>query len=330
MHILHTIIGLPKVSEHRIAQDDTSTESVFDIAPLPRGYGMTLGHALRRSIISSIPGTRVTGIKIEWVSHEYTTLPGLHESVLDIMLNLKSLVLEKSDTGVTWISLKKNKAGKVTAADIKTSGGVEILNKDLYITEIDRDGFELDMQIRVEKNVGYKSIDTLKKEDDDVMILVVDASFSPVINVSTEVRSERYGDMTDLDHLSLTSRPMVLSLQKVLSNLVLRCFVHTLTSSVIQKSWSKTNLWAMSDLSVKKKRRMLRQLNTVRISHTLISSDSLLVHSTLSSMEISSLSNSSRNAQKQNSVLSKASGKKLWTKSVQLSEHRSKKLLGDD
>ncbi len=121
-----------------------------------------------------------------------------------MMLNLKGLVLEKSDAGVTWLQLKKNKAGTVTAADIKTTGGVEILNKNLYITEIDRDGFELDVQIRIEKNVGYKSIETLKKEDDDVMILVVDASFSPVLNVSTEVKSERYGDMTDLDKLSLS------------------------------------------------------------------------------------------------------------------------------
>jgi DNA-directed RNA polymerase subunit alpha len=204
MHILHTIIGLPKVSEHRIDHDDATLESVFDFTPLPRGYGLTLGHALRRTIISSIPGACVTGIKIKGVSHEYTTLPGIRESVLDIMLNLKQLVLEKSDIGVTWMTLKKNKSGKVTAADIKTTGGVEILNKDLYITEIDRDGFDLDIEIRVEKNVGYKSIETLKKEDDDVMILVIDASFSPVLNVSTEVKSERYGDMTDLDRLSLS------------------------------------------------------------------------------------------------------------------------------
>ena len=204
MHTLHTIIGLPKVSEQRLSQDAFCMESVFDITPLPRGYGVTLGHALRRVILSSIPGTRVTGIKIQGVTHEYTTLPGIRESVLDIMLNLKNLVLEKSDIGVTWITLKKNKAGKVTANDIKTGGGVEILNKDLYITEIDRDGFELDIQIRVEKNVGYKSIETLKKEDDDVMILLVDASFSPVLNVSSDVTSERYGDMTDLDKLSLT------------------------------------------------------------------------------------------------------------------------------
>ncbi len=207
MHILHTIIGLPKVTEHRLEQEDFSQESVFDITPLPRGYGMTLGHALRRSIISSIPGARVTGIKIAGVTHEYTTLPGIRESVLDIMLNLKNLVLDVSDSGVTWLSLKKNKAGKVTAADIKTSGGVEILNKDLYITEIDRDGFDLDMQIRVEKNVGYKSLEALKKSDDendDVMVLAIDANFSPVLNVSTEVKGERYGDMTDLDRLSLT------------------------------------------------------------------------------------------------------------------------------
>lgn len=204
MHKLHSIIGLSKVTERQIAHDDFTLESVFDVSPLPPGYGMTLGHALRRAIISSIPGTRVTGIKIAGVTHEYTTLPGIHESVLDIMFNLKNLVLEKSESGVTWLSLKKNKAGIVTANDIKSGGGVEILNKDLYITEIDRDGFDLDIEIRVEKNMGYKSIETLKKEDDDVMILVVDAWFSPVINVSTEVKNERYGDMTDLDRLSLT------------------------------------------------------------------------------------------------------------------------------
>ncbi len=204
MHTLHTIIGLPRVSEQKISEAQFSQESVFDIAPLPRGYGMTLGHALRRVILSSIPGTRVTGIKANGVTHEYTTLPGVRDSILDIMLNLKNLVLEKSDEGIVWINLKKNKAGPVTAADIKTSGGVEILNKDLYITEIDRDGFDLDIQIRVEKNVGYKSIETLKKEDDDVMILLVDANFSPVLNVSTEVTSERFGDMTDLDKLSIT------------------------------------------------------------------------------------------------------------------------------
>lgn len=204
MHIIHSIIGLSKVTERQITHDDFTQESVFEITPLPPGWGMTLGHALRRAIISSIPGTRVTGIKIAGVTHEYTTLPGIRESVLDMMFNLKNLVLEKSDAGITWLTLKKNKAGKVTAHDIKTGGGVEILNKDLYITEIDRDGFELDVQIRVEKNMGYKSIETLKKEDDDVMILVVDAGFSPVINVSTEVKSERFGDMTNLDCLTLT------------------------------------------------------------------------------------------------------------------------------
>lgn len=204
MHTLHTIIGLPRVSEQKNSGTPFLQESVFDIAPLPRGYGMTLGHALRRVILSSIPGTRVTGLKVQGVSHEYTTLPGIRDSILDIMLNLKSLVLEKSDEGVVWLTLKKNKAGIVTAADIKTSGGVEILNKDLYITEIDRDGFDLDFQIRIEKNIGYKSVETLKKEDDDVMILVVDANFSPVLNVSTEVTSERFGDMTDLDKLSIT------------------------------------------------------------------------------------------------------------------------------
>lgn len=235
MHILHTIIGLPKVSEQRITHDDTSLESIFDITPLPRGYGMTLGHALRRSIISSIPGARVTGIKIEGVTHEYTTLPGVRESVLDMMLNLKNLVLEKSDTGVTWISLKKNKAGKVTAHDIKTSGGVEILNKDLYITEIDRDGFELDMQIRVEKNVGYKSIDTLKKK---MMMSWSSWSMRVFLLFSMSVQKSKASATViwPTSTVSLSrSRPTGLSHQKALLNLVLRCSDRTLIFSVIQK-----------------------------------------------------------------------------------------------
>lgn len=90
------------------------------------------------------------------------------------------------------------------ASDIKVSGGVEILNPDCYITEIDRDGFDLDMQIRIEKNVGYKSVEILKSEEDDVFVLPIDASFSPVLNVSTEVVSDRFGDMTNLDKLVLT------------------------------------------------------------------------------------------------------------------------------
>jgi len=154
-------------------------------------------------MLSSIPGARATGVKIHGVSHEYSTIPGIKDSVLDIMLNLKSLVVEKQSNDIEWIHLVKAKAGRVTAADIKTSSGVKILNPDLYITEIDRDGFELNMSIRIEKGVGYLSLEELKKREEDVQVLLLDANCSPVLNVKYEVSNIRFGEMTNLDSLEL-------------------------------------------------------------------------------------------------------------------------------
>ena len=199
MHILHNIIGVPKIRREIIS----ATEERFIIEPLPSGYGVTLGNSLRRVMLSSIPGARVTGIKIKGVSHEYTTLPGVRESILDIMLNIKSLVIAKESTDIEWLSLTKKKGGTVTGADIKCPSGVTILNPELYITTVDA-GFDLAFEIRVEKNVGYVSIEELKKREDDVEILVLDANFSPVQNVKYEIHNTRYGEITSLDSLEIT------------------------------------------------------------------------------------------------------------------------------
>ena len=147
MHIIHNTIGVPKIIHEKLNEN----EARFIIGPLPSGYGVTIGNSLRRVMLSSIPGARITGVKIKGVTHEYSTLPGIKDTILDIMLNLKSLVLEKKDNDIEWIHLTKSKAGRVTAADIKSSSGVKVLNPELAITEIDRDGFELDIAIRVEK-----------------------------------------------------------------------------------------------------------------------------------------------------------------------------------
>lgn len=199
MHIIHNIIWVPKIS-----QDDLGNNvSRFEIWPLPRGYGITLWNSLRRVLLSSIPGARVTWIKVAWVSHEYSTLPWVKDSVLDIMLNLKDLIIDKKDNSIEWLKLSKNKAWVVKASDIKCPTGVEILNKDLYITEIDKDGLNLDIEIRVEKSVGYLSIEDLKKREDDVNVLIIDANFSPVINVKYAIEDTRFGDITGLDSLEL-------------------------------------------------------------------------------------------------------------------------------
>lgn len=200
MHILHNTIGVPKI----IQQDTETHTSSFSVSPLPRGYGVTIGNSLRRVALSSIPGTKVTGIKVKGVSHEYSTLPGIKDSVVDIMLNLKGLIVDTKDTGVIWLKLAKNKAGAVTAADIKLPAGVSIQNPEMYITEIDQDKLELDIDIRIEKNVGYLSIEDLKEREDDVNVLLIDANFSPVLNVKYDVTSTRVEDMTNLDSLEMS------------------------------------------------------------------------------------------------------------------------------
>lgn len=199
MHTIHTVIGVPKISQQIISEN----EATFIVDPLPNGYGVTLGNSLRRVMLSSIPGTRVTGVKITGASHEYATLPGVHDSILDILLNLKGLIVEKSTAGIEWITLRKNTAGPITAGDISPTGGVTIRNPDMYITSLDV-GFAFEAEIRVEKNVGYVSIDDLKLQEEDTGVLLVDANFSPVLNVKYAVENTRYGEITNLDALHIT------------------------------------------------------------------------------------------------------------------------------
>jgi DNA-directed RNA polymerase subunit alpha len=198
MHIIHSLIGVPKISRKATGIN----EECLTVGPLPAGYGVTLGNSLRRVMLSSIPGTRVTGVKIAGVTHEYTTLPGVHDSIIDILLNLKGLVIEKSDSGIEWLTVSKKKGGMVTAADIKCPAGVTVHNPEMYITALDA-SFDFTAEIRIERNVGYVSIDELKHREDDTAVLLVDANFSPVISVKYDVTDTRYGEITNLDSLDM-------------------------------------------------------------------------------------------------------------------------------
>lgn len=199
MHIIHELIWVPKISQ----KDLEKNISLFEILPLPRGYGVTIWNSLRRVLLSSLPGTKVTWIKVKWVSHEYSNLPGIKDSILDVVLNLKDLIIEKKQDGIEWIKLNKNTAWIVKASDIDTPSWVKILNKDLYITEIDKDWLEIDIEIRIEKNVWYKSIEDLKEVEEDVNVLIVDANFSPVLNVKYEIEKTRNGDISNLENLKI-------------------------------------------------------------------------------------------------------------------------------
>lgn len=174
------------------------------IEPLERGFGHTLGNALRRVLLSSIPGCAVTEVSIEGVLHEYSTIDGVREDVIDILLNLKNLAVRAYDISEATLKLVKSGPGRVTAGDIQTTHGVEILNPDLEIAHLTSFG-KLSMALKVEKRRGYQpvSIRNETKAEVPVGTLQLDASFSPIKRVSYLVESARVEQRTDLDRLVL-------------------------------------------------------------------------------------------------------------------------------
>lgn len=198
MHKIQEEIGIPKIRIQRVSP----SHAIFVMSPLPTGYGMTLGNSLRRVLLSSLPGAAVTGVRIDGVTYEYATIKGVKESVLDIILNFKSLQLKKESKEPAMAVLKVNKEGVVTAKNIEVPSDVEILNPDLYITTLDKGG-KLSMEIRIEKGVGYVPIAQMQKTEDMANIILVDAFFSPVKKVKYDVESTRVGALTNLDKLTL-------------------------------------------------------------------------------------------------------------------------------
>ncbi len=175
----------------------------FTMEPFERGYGHTLGNALRRTLLSSMPGYAATEVKITGVLHEYSTLDGVQEDVVDILLNLKGIVLRLHNREEALLSLKKSSEGAVTAGDIESTHDVEIVNPDHVIAHLAAGG-KLDMQIKVEQGRGYIAATTRKSIGDEgrsVGSILLDASFSPVRRVSYAVEAARVEQRTDLDKL---------------------------------------------------------------------------------------------------------------------------------
>lgn len=173
------------------------------LEPLERGFGHTLGNALRRILLSSIPGAAVTEVEIDGVLHEYTTIEGVQEDVINIMLNLKGLALRMSGRSEAMLVLRKKGPGVVTAGDIQLDHDVQIVNPEHVIAHINGSA-ELSMRIKVEMGRGYVPIDARRKEEDDnrtIGRLQLDASFSPVRRVAYVVEAARVEQRTDLDKL---------------------------------------------------------------------------------------------------------------------------------
>ncbi|MCH9699489.1 MAG: DNA-directed RNA polymerase subunit alpha [Gammaproteobacteria bacterium] len=191
----------PKVSS--IERVNTNVSKIF-IEPMEKGFGHTMGNALRRTLLSSIPGCAVTNVNIKGVVHQYMTLEGVQEDIIDILLNLKNLSINLFDRDEATLELKKTSTGPVIAGDFETSHDVEIFNPDMVIANLSSGG-SLDMQVKVKRGVGYQPVSTRENDDDaNVDDLKLDASFSPIKRVSYTVESARVDQRTDLDKLILT------------------------------------------------------------------------------------------------------------------------------
>jgi DNA-directed RNA polymerase subunit alpha len=200
MHILHSEIGNPIL---KITKDGNI--AVLTVMPLPAGYGVTLGNALRRCLLSSLPGTAVTKMKISGHSHEYTTIDGVKESVFDISLNIRQLRLKKHSKGEEFAEISLKKSGVITAADLKVSSDVEILDPSQVIATCDKADAKKKILLQIEKGVGYRLItndDSAAEEDPENILL--DANFSPILYVKYDVEPARVGEQTNLDKLTLT------------------------------------------------------------------------------------------------------------------------------
>ena len=172
------------------------------LEPMERGFGFTIGNALRRVLLSSIAGFAITEVKIDGVVHEYSTIDGVQEDVVDILLNLKKVALKIHDGSEATIHLKKDSEGEVTAADFELPHNVEIVNKNLVIANVNKGG-NLNIEAKVEMGRGYQPVPQRfnKEEANSVGHLMIDASFSPIMKVSYVVESARVEQRTDLDKL---------------------------------------------------------------------------------------------------------------------------------
>ena len=180
----------------------TESYGRFVIEPLERGYGVTLGNSLRRVLLSSIPGAAVTRVRFDGHYHEYDTIEGVKEDILEIILNLKELAIRLQGEGEKHLYLEVEGEREVTAADIQTTDGVEILNPELHIATL-AEGGRLKVELEVEPGVGYRPAERNKKPDMPLGVIPVDSDFSPIKRVNFQVEPARVGERTDLDRLIL-------------------------------------------------------------------------------------------------------------------------------
>ncbi len=193
------------IEKPRIECVETATDGSygkFVVEPLERGYGTTLGNSLRRILLSSLPGTAVTAIKIDGVQHEFSTIPGVKEDVTEIVLNVKGIIAKLASQGEKVVTIETSTAGEVTAGDIRCDSEIEILNPEAHIATLMEDS-KLVMELTFNHGRGYVPADRNKPATPVIGIIPVDSIYTPVYKVNYTVENTRVGNMTDFDKLTL-------------------------------------------------------------------------------------------------------------------------------
>jgi DNA-directed RNA polymerase subunit alpha len=181
---------------------EESNLGIFSIEPLPTGFGATLGNSLRRVLMSSIKGAAVTQVKFGGVSHQFTTIPGVKEDVVEVTLNLKKLRVKLHSENPVIVTIKKKGSGPVTGADVASTSDVDVMNKDLQIATITDSKTEFTAELTIEPGEGYSPME--ERQTNKIGVIVLDALFSPITKAMYEVEPTRFGQRADLDKLTLT------------------------------------------------------------------------------------------------------------------------------
>jgi len=201
--ILMNFKNLIKPKKLEASPENNDRYGVFVAEPLERGFGITIGNSLRRILLSSIEGTAVVAVKINDVTHEYTTIPGVLEDVVEIILNIKMLELNLNTHEQKKVYIKKKGEGVVKASDIQGDPLVQILNPDQHIATITDPNAELNIEMYVERGIGYVPSEDMKGKFNDIHIIPVDAIFTPIKRANFRVENARVGQSTDYDKLIL-------------------------------------------------------------------------------------------------------------------------------
>lgn len=194
-------ISLPK--KFIVEETEKGKKSRVIIEPCFPGYGLTLGNALRRVLLSSLPGGAITAVKIKGAPHEFTTLPHISEDLVEVILNLKKLRIKVHTDEPLTLKIKVKGEKKVTGADIEPSAEAEIINRDLLIATLNNPAAELEMDLTVAKGIGYVPVEEQDKSNGEIGLIFVDSIFTPVVNVGLSVEPTRVGRRTDYDRLIL-------------------------------------------------------------------------------------------------------------------------------